>query len=102
MAFKALFMAHAPDAKKSEHRSFIDTGMYRLWTVIVKDQQEAVETCRELVAKNQIDAILLCPGFTHKDVAGIAEVVGPNVGVSVARGDGPSNRIVPAYAKGHG
>ena len=102
MAFKALFMAHAPDAEKSEHRSFIDTGMYQLWTVVVKNQQEAIETCRELIEENQIDAVLLCPGFTHADVAEIAGVVGPNVGVSVARGDGPSNRIVPAYAKGHG
>lgn len=102
MVFKALFMAHAPDAEKSEHRSFIDTGMYKLWTVVVRNQQEAVETCHELVGENQINAILLCPGFTHADVAEIAEVVGPDVGVSVARGDGPSNRIVPAYAKWHG
>ena len=102
MAFKALFMAHAPDAEKSEHRSFIDTGMYQLWTVVVKNQQDAIETCQELVEENQINAILLCPGFTHVDVAEIANVVGPNVGVSVARGDRPSNRIVPPYAKGHG
>ncbi len=102
MAFKALFMAHAPDAEKSEHRSFIDTGQYQLWTVIVKNQQEASETCQELVEENQINAILLCPGFTHADVAEIAAAVGPDVGVSVARGDGPSNRIIPPYARGHG
>ena len=36
---------------------------------------------------------MLCPGFTHRDIAEIAEVVGENVGVNVARGDGPSTRI---------
>ncbi|MFB0557119.1 MAG: hypothetical protein ACETVW_04620 [Dehalococcoidia bacterium] len=29
--------------------------------------------------------MLLCPGFTHRDVAGMAEAVGENVGVAVAR-----------------
>jgi len=28
MAFKALFLAHAPDADKTKHRSLIDTGVY--------------------------------------------------------------------------
>jgi len=37
--------------------------------------------------------MLLCPGFTHRDVAEVSEAVGENVGVSVARGDGSSNRI---------
>jgi hypothetical protein len=36
---------------------------------------------------------MLCPGFTHKDIAEIAEAVGPNVSVTVARGDGPSSRV---------
>ena len=40
-----------------------------------------------------IEAIILCPGFTHKDIAEIQDVVGPNVGITVARGDGPSSKI---------
>jgi len=32
----------------------------------------------------------LCPGFTHKEIAEISEAVG-DIGVYVARGDGPSN-----------
>ncbi len=93
MAFKALFLAHAPDAVKEKHRSMIDTGKYRLFTVVVRNQAEALEVCQEFVEKESIDAVLLCPGFTHRDVAEIAETVGERVGVVVARGDGPSNRI---------
>ncbi len=92
MPFKVLFLAHAPDADKEKHRGVIDTGKYRLFTVVVRNQAEALEVCREFADKEGIDSVLLCPGFTHKDVAEIAEVVGSTVGVSVARGDGPSNR----------
>ena len=42
MAFKALCLSHAPDADYTKHRSIIDTGKYKLWTVVVKTQKEAV------------------------------------------------------------
>jgi hypothetical protein len=93
MAFKALFLAHAPDADKEKHRSVIDTGKYRLFTVVVRNQAETLEVCKEFVEKEGIHSVLLCPGFTHRDVAEIAEAVGDNVGVWVARGDGPSNKV---------
>jgi hypothetical protein len=93
MAFKVLFMAHAPDADYNIHRSSIDTGLYQLTTIIVKNQQEALEICRTFVPEASIDSILLCPGFTHADVAEISALVGDQIGVSVARGDGPSNKI---------
>ena len=96
MSFNALFIAHAPDADKEKHRSKIETGMYKLLTVIVKSQQEALEICSELVEKEQIDSILLCPGFTHRNVAEIVEATGNKVAVVVARGDGPSGKIVQA------
>ena len=41
MAFKTLFIAHAPDANYEKHQSMIDTGKYRLWTFVVKNQDEA-------------------------------------------------------------
>jgi len=99
MAFKVLFLAHAPDADKEKHRSAIDTGMYQLFTVVVANQGEAIEVCRDFVEKKSIDSVLLCPGFTHSDVAQIVESVGGNVGVSVARGDGPSGRVSSAARK---
>ena len=92
MAFKTLFLAHAPDAEKAKHRSEIRTGMYHLFSVVVGNQKEAVEVAKAFAQKENIDSILLCPGFTHADVAEIASSVGNCVAVAVARGDGPSNR----------
>ena len=60
--------------------------------MVVKDQDQAVEVCRKLVEEEGIHSVLLCPGFTHRDVAEIAKAVGENVGVFVARGDGSSHR----------
>jgi len=93
MAFKVLFLAHAPDADKEKHRSAIATGMYQLFSVVVRNQAESIEVCRDFVEKENIDSVLLCPGFTHGDVAEIVKAVGSNVAVSVARGDGPSGRV---------
>ncbi len=94
MAFKVLFLAHAPDAEAEKHRCVIETSRYyKLFVVVVRNQEQAIEVCKKIVKKEGIQSILLCPGFTHKDVAEISEVVGRNIGVFVARGDGPSNRI---------
>ena len=99
MAFKAAFLAHAPDADPEKHRCVIETSKFRLFVVVVKDQNQAVEVCKKLVKEEGINSILLCPGFTHKDVAQIAEAVGEKVGVVVARGDGPSSRVVMEVMK---
>lgn len=94
MAFKVLFLAHAPDAEAEKHRCVIETPKYyKLFVVVVKDQDQAIEVCKKVVKEEGIQSIILCPGFTHKNIAEISEAVGENVGVFVARGDGPSNRI---------
>ena len=93
MAFKVVFLAHAPDAEPEKHRCVIETPKYKLFVGMVKDQDQAVKVCKKLVKEEDIHSILLCPGFTHRDVAEIVEVVGENVAVAVARGDGPSNRV---------
>jgi hypothetical protein len=93
MAFKTLFLAHAPDADKEKHHCFIDTGKYQLDVVIVKNQAEALEVCTRLFSEKKIESILLCPGFTHQDIAEIVRAMDNKVAVCVSRGDGPSNRI---------
>ncbi len=93
MTFNALFLAHDPDADPEKHRSVIETSKYKLYVVIVKGQDQALEVSKKYVKEKEIHSILLCPGFTHKDIAEIAEAAGRNVGVSVARGDGPSSRV---------
>ncbi len=96
MAFKALFIAHAPDADHEKHKSVIDTGKYRLFTSVVKTQDEAIKVSKSIYEKEKIDAILLCPGFTHHDVSEIFQALEGKVSVSVARGDGPSSKISQA------
>jgi hypothetical protein len=93
MTFTSLFMAHVPDADPERDACLLATEMYKLYVRLVKGQAQALEVCRMLVKAEGIQAIILCPGFTHKDIAEIQEVVGPTVGITVARGDGPSSRI---------
>jgi hypothetical protein len=94
MAFNVVFVAHAPDADPEKHKCLIETPKYRLFVRVVKDQAQAVRVCQSLVEEEGVRAILLCPGFTHADIAALAEAVGQEVGVFVARGDAPSNRVV--------
>ncbi len=96
MAFKALFLAHAPDADHKKHKSIIDTGKFRLLTFVVKTQDEAIEVSKSIYEKEKIDAIILCPGFTHSDVSEIFKALEGKVSVNVARGDGPSSKISQA------
>jgi hypothetical protein len=102
MAFRVLFLSHAPDANSEEHRTVIDTGMYRLSTVVMRERAEAVETCEALLVEEGLDAVLLCPGFTHRDVAEIVEATKGEVAVCVARGDGPSSAISSAAMRREG
>jgi hypothetical protein len=93
MAFKALFLAHAPDADYEKHNHVIDTGKYRLFTVVVKNQEEAIKVSENLYKNEKIDAVMLCPGFTHSEVSEIFTALEGKVSVNVARGDGPSNKM---------
>jgi hypothetical protein len=80
----------------------IETPKYKLFVVAVRGQDQAVEVCKKLAKEECIYSILLCPGFTHKDVTEISEAVGENIGVFVARGDGPSNRVSMMMRKREG
>lgn len=93
MAFVAGFVAHAPDADPQEHRCVIETPSYRLRVAVVKDQEQAVAVCKRLVEDEGVQSFILCPGFSHRDVAEIAGAVGEGVGVNVARGDPAANRV---------
>jgi hypothetical protein len=102
MAFKAVFLAHAPNAEPEKHRCVIETPKHKLFAVTVRSEDQAVEVCKKLVKEEGVQSILLCPGFTHRNVAEISEAVGENVGVFVARGDGPSNRVSTMIRKREG
>jgi len=80
----------------------VETSKYKLLVRVVKNQEQAVEVCKKLVREEGIRSILLCPGFTHQNVAEISEAVGKNVGISVARGDGPSSKVAKEVMKREG
>ena len=50
MAFKALFLAHAPDGEAEKYRYVIETPRYyKLFVVVAKDQKQAIEVCKKAV-----------------------------------------------------
>lgn len=102
MAFKSLFIARAADADKDRHASTIQTDTYHLHTVVVSDQKGALEVSKRYLAEKGIHSVLLCPGFTHADVAEIAQAMGSDVSVAVARGDGPGSRAALTAMKREG
>jgi len=102
MAFKVLFLAHAPDAEPEKHQCVVETSKYKLLVRLVTNQEQAVEVCKKLVREEGIHSVLLCPGFTHQNIAEISEAVGKNVGITVARGDGPSSKIAKEAMKREG
>ncbi len=93
MAFKVLFLAHSPDAEPEKHQALIETGKYKLFVQVVRNQEQAIAVCKKLFMEEGIHSVLLCPGFTHQQVAEIFQALEGKVGVNVARGDGPSSRI---------
>lgn len=92
MAFKAGFVVMAPDGDPAKHRASIKTSKLELTTVVVPmmDFERAAQVCRELVQKDGIQSLILCPGFTSAAVSMVANAVGEGVPVNVARGDVPS------------
>jgi len=91
--FIAAFVAMNPKADPSKHRSVIEAPMYRLISVLVKDEVQAEEVCAELVRREGVSSFILCPGFTNRGVGRLSASLGPDVSVNVSRGDGPSNAV---------
>ena len=54
MAFKVVFLTHAPDAEPEKDRSLVETSTYKLFSIVVKDQVQAVEECKKLVKEEGI------------------------------------------------
>jgi hypothetical protein len=76
LAFKVLFLAHAPDGEAEKHRCVIETPRYfKLFVVVLKGQEQAIEVCKEFVKKEGVQSILLCPGFTYRDIAELSEAM---------------------------
>lgn len=99
MKFKSLFMAHAPDADMEKNKAKVETDSYVLYVNLAKNQKEAIDIAEKYAREKDIDSMILCPGFDHEDVAEISKLVGDDVGVTVARGDGQSSQVAQEAMK---
>jgi hypothetical protein len=93
MPFTAAFIAHSPDADPAVHRAVVDTGLYTIHTVVVRDQAQGLAVAKELVTQHGVQSLLLCPGHSNQDVGELQRAVGENVSISVARGDPRGGRV---------
>lgn len=91
--FKSALIAMSPDADPAKHRSLIKTESYELISLLVRNEDEAVKAAQELVRKDGVQSLILCPGFTNVGIGRLAEALGKGVSINVARGDGPSNAV---------
>ncbi len=89
MAVKGAWVLMVPDSEPTQHRATIRTPRYEGTMVFVPDCDRAVEVCKDLVQKEGVQVITLCPAFTHKEVNRIAESVGEGFPLNVCRTDAP-------------
>jgi len=75
MAFKTVFIAQCTWCRSWKTYNLIKQVNTKLFTYVVKNQNEAIKVCKDLYEKEKIESVLLCPGFTHKDVAEIFEAL---------------------------
>jgi hypothetical protein len=90
--FKAATVIMAMGANPAQHRATVKGDQFE-YTVVASplfDFGEAARVCKELVEKEGIQSIILCPGFTHEGVALVRSAVGEGVPVNTSRGDVPS------------
>jgi hypothetical protein len=91
MTFKAATIIMAPDGDPQKHRSSLKTDKLEVTTVIVHlwNFDQAASLARDLVQKEGVQSIMLCPGFTASSVAKASEAVGEGAPINVSRGDSP-------------
>jgi hypothetical protein len=93
--FKAATIIMAPDANPQQHRASIKGDKFEYITVVtpIFDFDQAARVCKELVEKEGMQSINLCPGFTHEAVAKVRSAIGDGVSITVSRGDIPSTMM---------
>jgi len=91
MAFKVAVVTLAPGGDPKKHRASVKTSKIEITTVVgnLGDFDRAVDVCTDLVRKEGVQAIFLCPFFNQAEVAKVAEAVGESIPIAVARSDVP-------------
>ena len=90
--FKAANIIMAPNADPRQHRATIKGDLFEYTTVVIPifNFDQAAQVGKELVEKEEVQSIDLCPGFSHEGVAKIRSALGEGVPINVSRGDVPS------------
>jgi hypothetical protein len=93
--FKAATLIMGMNADPMKDRASIKGDQFEYTTVVIPlfDFERAAQVGKELVEKDGVQAIILCPGFTHEGVAKVQSAVGEGVAVNSSRGDVPSTMI---------
>lgn len=94
MSLNEAYLILVPDVDPKVDRSSIVKDNYKCLTVLVNDEDEAILEAKHLLDSEDIHAFILCPGFSNSAIGKMSEVLGENVSVNVARGDGRSTKIV--------
>jgi hypothetical protein len=94
MSLNEAYLILVPGVVPELDRSKILKDNYKCITVLVNDEEEALKEAVSLVESESIHAFVLCPGFSNSGIGKIADALGENVSVNVARGDGRSTKIV--------
>jgi hypothetical protein len=90
--FKAANVIMAPNSDPLRHRALIKGDQFEYTMVVIPllDFDKAARVCKELVEKEGVQWINLCPAFSHEGVAKVRSAVGEEVSITVSRGDVPS------------
>jgi hypothetical protein len=90
--FKAASVIMVLNADPMKHRASVKGDQFEYTMVFIPlfDFDRAAQVSKDLVEKEGIQSISLCPGFTHEGVAKVQSAVGESVPVNVSRGDVPS------------
>lgn len=94
MSLNEAYLILVPNVDSKLDRSIIKKDNYKCITVLINDEDEALDVAKELLKSEDIHAFILCPGFSNSSVGTISSALGENISVNVARGDGKSTKIV--------
>lgn len=94
MKLNEAYLILVPNVDPKTDKSTIEKENYKCITVLINDEEEALEVAKDLVETENINAFILCPGFSNSAVGKMSSSLGEEIAVNVARGDGRSAKIV--------
>ncbi len=94
--FKAANIIMALNADPRQHRATIKGDQFEYTTVVIPlfNFDQAAQVGKELVEKEGVQSISLCPGFSHEGIAKVRSALGEGVPINVSRGDVPSTMMI--------